>query len=269
MPIVAVKRCALVGAAVAALGSAATPASAQTDSLKIQASAQSLSLILRIRDENEAPVANAELLVKAGKLEKSARTDSSGIARVDGFHPGDIFIRVRRVGLRQTDVEARVAAGENDLVIYVDAIPTALDEVRVTERRAPVGRLEGFETRLKRGEASAVVTAAQIDKRNPVKLSSMLRGMPGLKLADSLGSIVAVSTRGQKLANGGKMLVECVYRMSLDGVILPPFANIDQIIPKDVYGVEVFNGPSRIPPGMGGLRQDSWCGLIAIWTKSG
>lgn len=248
-----------------AIGTASVRAHAQT------VSGSPLSLVLRVREETEAPVANVELTVKSAKVEKSARTDSNGVARFDGFSPGDIEIRVRRVGYRQSEIPARIAAGENDLVIHIDPSTVVLDEMRVVEKHAVVGRLADFEMRLKRGEASAVVTAAQIDKRNPVWLSTMLRGMPGLKIADSLGNKVAISTRGMKLARSGKEigLVDCVYRISLDGVVLPPLSSIDQIIPKDVYGVEIFNGPSRIPPNMGGMRQDSWCGLIAIWTKSG
>ncbi|MEO7996245.1 MAG: carboxypeptidase-like regulatory domain-containing protein, partial [Gemmatimonadaceae bacterium] len=76
--------------------------------------------MLRVREESEAPVANVELTVKAGKVEKSARTDTNGVARFDGFSPGDIEIRVRRVGYRQSEIAARIAAGENDLVIYID-----------------------------------------------------------------------------------------------------------------------------------------------------
>lgn len=227
------------------------------------------SVLLHVLQQNDLPLAGAEVQIKGDKFDKKVRTDSAGAARLDGARPGAVAIRIKRVGFFQTDLDAMLTTGYNDLVLYVGEPIAALSEVRVTERRAPAARLEGFETRLKRGDASAVVTGTQIDKRNPVKLSTMLRGMPGLKLADSLGNIIAVSTRGQKLANGGKNLVQCVFRMSIDGIVLPPLSNIDQIIPKDVYGVEVFNGPSRIPPEMAGLRQDSWCGLIAIWTRSG
>ncbi|HEY0931126.1 MAG TPA: hypothetical protein VGE27_14495 [Gemmatimonas sp.] len=56
-------------------------------------------------------------------------------------------------------------------------------------------------------------------------------------------------------------------RISVDGIILPPLTHIDQVVPKDVYGIEVYYGPARMPPELEGMRTDNWCGLIAIWTR--
>ena len=62
-----------------------------------------------------------------------------------------------------------------------------------------------------------------------------------------MGSTVAVSTRGKYLNKNN--LVDCVLRISVDGVVLPALSNIDAEIPKEVYGVEVFSsGPAAIPP---------------------
>ena len=92
------------------------------------------------------------------------------------------------------------------------------------------------------------------------------------RIADSLGSIVAVSTRGAKptrLTNGrpGFALVQCVMRVSIDGILLPALTNIDEIVPNDVHGIEIYFGPARTPPELAGLRTDNWCGLIAVWTR--
>ena len=37
--------------------------------------------------------------------------------------------------------------------------------------------------------------------------------------------------------------------------------------PEEVYGLEVFAGPSSIPPQYGGVGVGKWCGLIAVWTR--
>lgn len=108
-----------------------------------------------------------------------------------------------------------------------------------------------------------------------MQLSRVLRGMAGLRLADSLGNTVAISTRGAKptpLPGGrssGFALVPCVLRVVLDGVLQPALSNLDAIVPRDVHGIEVYYGPSRLPPEMAGIRTDNWCGVIAIWTRSG
>ena len=58
-------------------------------------------------------------------------------------------------------------------------------------------------------------------------------------------------------------------RVMVDGIVMPANTSIDGIFPKDAYGIEVFNGLARIPLNIGGIRDDNWCGLIAIWTRSG
>jgi len=56
-------------------------------------------------------------------------------------------------------------------------------------------------------------------------------------------------------------------RVAIDGVMLPALCDIEQMLPKDVCGVEVFKGPARLPPQFGGLRTDSGCGMILLWTR--
>ena len=90
-----------------------------------------------------------------------------------------------------------------------------------------------------RGEASSTVTREEIEPRRPIALSKMLRGKAGIRIADSLGCILAVSTRGAKYERGGHM-VDCVLRVMLDGIVLPALSNIDGVVPGDVYGVEIF-----------------------------
>ena len=68
----------------------------------------------------------------------------------------------------------------------------------------------------------------------------MLRGIAGIRIADSMGSTVAESTRGYKIGRELKP-VECVLRITVDGIVLPPLSNIDAVIPKDVYGVGCFS----------------------------
>jgi len=100
----------------------------------------------------------------------------------------------------------------------------------------------------------------------------MLRGIAGLRIADSSGATVAISSRGDKPTRNARRLgftmVPCVMRVAVDGILMRAQFNIDQIVPRDVHGIEVFSGPARTPPELGGgLRTDDWCGLIAIWTR--
>lgn len=224
------------------------------------------SSYLRIYLENEGgrPVAGAEVSVKSGRKERAVRADSVGLARFDSLGEGDIEIHVRRLGMKAVTLQTKVQPGDNSVTIFIDETPTVLDERRVTDSRPIRGRHEDFETRLKRGEASAVVTQDQIDKRNPTKLSTMLRGLPGLRINESFGQTVAISNRGAKPVLGTP--TDCVMRVMLDGVAMPVYSSLDAIPPGEVFGIEVFH-PSRIPPSMSASRTDTWCGVIAIWTR--
>lgn len=226
-----------------------------------------VSSLLRVYLENEAgtPVAGAEVTVKTGRNERVMRADSAGLARFDDLKAGDIEIFVRRLGMKAVALQTKVQQGDNSVTVFVDDTPTVLEERKVTDTRPVAGRHQELEMRLKRQEANSVVLAAEIEKRNPVKLSSMLRRVPGLTIGDSLGQAVAISSRGMKPSLMSK--VNCVMRVMIDGILMPAQTSLDAIVPSEVYAVEVFNGPARIPPTMSASRTDSWCGLIAIWTK--
>lgn len=245
-------------------------AQAQSDSSKANAAATAAPVLLRLRllQQNESPLADAEVSIKSDKLERVARSDENGFVRVDGLLPGYIEIRVRRVGFKQAQALARVDKGNNDLSMHVDGASVVLDEVRIVGDRRVEGRLEDFEMRRKRGETSASITAEEIDKRNPMRLSQMLRTVPGLRVDNRDGNAVAISTRGKQLKIGAG-LVDCPMRVMVDGVVMPQGTDIDQVTPKAAYGVEVFNGPASIPLKLQGMRAEQWCGLIAIWTRSG
>ncbi len=228
---------------------------------------EAIALRLRITQESDVPIADADVRVKDARNERNARSDSGGNVRFEGLASGLVEVLVRRVGFSAAKTRVRVGAGENAFTVILNGSTATLGEVRVVGNRPVSDRADEFEQRLMRNEANAVVTAAQIAKRNPIALSQMLRGVAGIRITDSMASTVAVSMRGNKMVLGKP--VECVLRVSVDGVVLPALSNIDAVIPKDVYGVEVFFGPARIPPQFGGLRTDAWCGLIAIWTRSG
>lgn len=230
-----------------------------------QPASQAASLRVRLRHQDSLSVVAAEVSVKNGKTEQVVRSDSTGVARVEGLAMGSVEIRVRRVGLKQVMLLARVEPGENEVTISLDGTSAMLDEMRIVGNRTVSGRHEDFEMRLKRNDASAVITRAQIEKRNPVALSTMLRGLPGLRIADSLGSKVAISSRGKVMNKNA--LVDCVMRTMVDGIVMPALTSIDNVYPREVYGIEVFNGAARIPVNMGGMRTDNWCGMIAIWTR--
>jgi hypothetical protein len=230
------------------------------------------SLAVLVLDPRDRPVALAELVLSAGSARQVLRTDSTGTARFAAL-PGDRWrLAVRRLGFHSVDVPVEPSGPDERITVLLEDAPASLGEVRVAADRAPASRLAAFEARLRTREANAVVTRAQIEKRNPIVLSQMLRGIAGIRVADSLGVTIAISTRGLKptrAPNGQLHLVQCVLRMMIDGVVLPALTDIDDVAPREVHGVELFFGAARMPPELAGTRTDNWCGVIAIWTRAG
>lgn len=53
----------------------------------------------------------------------------------------------------------------------------------------------------------------------------------------------------------------------VDGLLREGSFQVDLLDPKELHGVEIYVGIGTIPPEFSSMRQDAWCGLIAIWTK--
>ena len=98
-----------------------------------------------------------------------------------------------------------------------------------------------------------------------------MRRFLGVKLYDSAGVILAVSSRGPKvdLKTVNFRTPPCVMRIGLDGLIKEWGFEMDAIDPNVIHGIEIYNGPATMPTEFNGLRTDSYCGLVMIWTRSG
>ena len=207
----------------------------------------------------------AEVVVALGSLHAQGRTDSTGVFRAEGLLMGDWHATVRRIGYNESAFDFHIAPGENAFTLTVDASAETLDDVSVVEKRTSV-RLAEYEKRKARGEPSAVITREQIARRNPVTLSQMFRTLPGLQIVDDYGLKYPVAARGS-VPKSGVTIVACPMRIVVDGIMRPPFTNLDDIVPSDVHGVEVYYGPASLPMQLATFRVDKWCGLVAIWTK--
>jgi len=226
-------------------------------------------LRIAVLDESKNPVIDAEVSVADSRRKRILRTDSTGSVLFESLVIGAASVEIRRIGFKPASVAARVGEGENAITVHLRGTAAELDPVRVVANRPISARLYDYEIRVARGEPNGVITRDEIDKRNPIVLSQLLRRLPGIKIQDSLGSIVAVSMRGQKKVAGSLNMVQCVLRVMVDGIVMPALTNLDDVIPKEIHGVELYLGAARIPVQLGGLRTDNWCGVIAIWTRDG
>jgi outer membrane cobalamin receptor len=164
----------------------------------------------------------------------------------------------------------QLTAGDTERVSFsLERNTTTLDTVVVAGKAVP-SRLDDFETRYRNHLASSAFNRDDIVKVNPIDTWQMLSRVPSLKFINAGSPLIAVSNRGMKI-DRTMQAVPCVMSVMIDGIRmggadgnfdltrLPP--------PEDIHGIEVFAGPSSIPPQYGGAGNNKMCGLIAIWTR--
>lgn len=147
-----------------------------------------------------------------------------------------------------------------------------------------------FDTRAEKHRGGVFFTAADLEKRSPARLSDLFRNMSGLTLSTSDGKVVITSSRGARAGmvasttsgiagasptSGSAQTVQptvtgsrCVVAIGLDGQMMDASFSIDDVAVASVHGVEAYTGSARVPVEFGG-GNNSGCGVIMIWSKSG
>src|SRR5581483_6773853 len=102
-------------------------------------------------------------------------------------------------------------------------------------------------------------TRADIQNRDPLLLSDMMRTVPGTMLTPTniLGRMVLKFSRSPS----------CTPNYFIDGLFAPNF-NIDDMPVRDVEGIELYAGfaglPGQFAKQMPGSKV---CGTVVIWTR--
>ncbi|MGI8510016.1 MAG: TonB family protein [Gemmatimonadaceae bacterium] len=213
-----------------------------------------------VRDTSGAGIAGAEISI-AGS-DSRAESDEDGKFLFSRVPAGEAAIRVRRLGF--TPTSASVVVRDNataPLSIKVTEVAQALRPVVVhaQQHRTDTGYLAGFYERRDRG-FGRFITGEQIQKRNPLELTDMLRMVPGLHVSSSGIGDASVRIRGNR----------CAPLVWIDG--MPAAAaefDIDAISPMSVAGVEIYSGIASVPANFVLPFGRTPCGTILIWSRQG
>ena len=224
------------------------------------ASAQSVGAISgTIRDSAGAPIPGVDVMIVA--LRSHARSDSAGVFRFAGVPTGKKEIRFRRFGFEPKSMDAVVALGETlALAIVLTPFATEIEGMTVEELSRRRQILSDFFDRRERGFGH-FITRDQIEKRNPMNLSDMLRMVPGARLIPNRAG--GTSTLRFARATMGR---DCPPQYWVDGVKTYAL-NIDDIVPQDVEGIEIYSGASTVPPQFNTKEGTTICGVVLIWTR--
>jgi len=216
-------------------------------------------------------------VLPADGRDRVLRTNDRGRAVAVNLQPGDAEVRTRRVGFRPGRVRVAIARGRNTVPIILSAAAAPiLDTVRILGNRRVSARLDEFETRRMRREATVSLTTYDIDRRQATETWELLSGLAGVRVVRDVGEhgVFAVSARGGGIEAGGSKVAMCFLAVFLNGLPVSSGAAkaaYDLTLlprPELIYGIEVFAGGATLPPRLAGaVAFDRACGAIAIWEK--
>ena len=219
-------------------------------------------------DERKAPLSGVE--IRSGT--RMVVTGADGRFALDSLLPGRRRFVARRVGYApeslSVDFDPR---GADTLEFVMHPTVTSLERLDVVDAPLISPRLQGFEARRARKNGGQFITRENIERQMPQVATDLLRRLQGVRIVDSMGVQLPVSTRGPKptlMARGTSPIAHCVLRVGVDGQLKEPYFPMNTITLADIHGIEVYSGPASIPPEFGGSRRDAGCGLVMIWTRS-
>ena len=227
------------------------------DALPAQARGGVGTIAGSVRDSAGAGIIGAELTVEGAAAR--VYSDEDGAFRLSGVPSGAVSLRIRRIGFRPEVVAVRVEPGAAARVdVTVSAVAQTLDAVVVRGGRVRyTGPLADFYRRRDSRGAGRFISRDEIDRRNPMRFTDLLRSVPGVQLS-WVGNIPnAVRFRGQR----------CAPLVWLDGGKLGAAEfDVDLIDPYTVEGIEIYSSFTTVPPQFMGTRGQGNCGVIVIWS---
>jgi hypothetical protein len=187
-------------------------------------------------------------------------TAENGTFLFTGVQPGAATVLVRRIGFQADSVAVTLRAeGNTPLTLRLVTVPQALAPVVV--RSGPAvrpGPLADFYQRRSKGQGR-FITRADIERRNPLYTSDLLRTVPGLSLSRGRG-LNEVRLRG----------APCAPEVFVDGTPLGPAPlDFDAITPNTIEGIEIYSGAASVPVQFSRVFGRTACGTVLVWTREG
>jgi hypothetical protein len=222
-----------------------------------------------ISDIESAPIVDARVLLldAGGRMLAEAVTDSAGWFLLSADDGGWYRLRSSPAGyVAATTPRVEVADGvvlDVRFVLSPEILLLAPLEVRAKSRPLVAGgSLQAYRDRV-RQRVGFQLTREQIAQQNPKAMTDLLRRVPGLRIERDGNGGTTVAMSGVR-----RILRDCPMRIFVDGQEFRhgPGA-VDDMIPVDIEGIEVFRTIAELPPEFSG--PDSHCGVIAIWTRRG
>jgi hypothetical protein len=199
-------------------------------------------------------------------------TNDSGEFVFNAPPTGRVRLLVRRLGFKQQEKGFKLNEGESKQIDFeLEGIPELLDSVLVLEKGGN-GKMAEFWARRAMGNG-AFITRAEIEKRNPYRMSDMLRMLSGVRVStngsDAERPVISMGRTPiamRSFRNVQSLAGDCKVSYYLDGNWVSPGSfHPDDFPPGTIEAMEVFRGPAEIPAKF--RQRETACGLIVIWTR--
>jgi len=181
-------------------------------------------------------------------------TNSEGNFLFRRVPPGTYRVIVTLIGYRdlqdtlQVDLESDL-----ELILPMSISPIQLEPLVVVTERRNLGIMGDFEGR-RRSRSGTFFNREEIEARQPMLLTDLLRMVPGARVIPAYPYGYAVRLRGG-----------CRPTLVVDGMQLMTEEGMDDILPTmDLEAVEVYHSAS-LPVEFG----SNPCGAIVVWTRRG
>jgi hypothetical protein len=198
-------------------------------------------------------------------------TDRSGYFLLEGVTPGDHVIEVRHVGYGAVADSVSLPADRTvEVRVALSADPVELEPLVVTALRDRRLEARGFYDRRRWGERTGrgrFLTAEEIGRRGPLRISHLLAVVPGIPLACRGSRGCAIRAARAPTCSHLTVYVDGVRMIGGDaGASAGRRGTVDELVgAADVAAVEVYPGPASVPGEFSGPTGQ--CGAVAIWTK--
>ncbi len=223
-----------------------------------------------VTDTTLAPLADAAVsLVGTGVR---VTTGGNGRLLILSVPTGRRQLVIQRLGYRPLLADVDVTAGDTVRLSFALQNATRVLEGMTVTATGRSLRMAEFEKRRENNVGGQFLTAAEIEKRNTVFATELIRTFMGLKVKPQASAYFAVSARGDGfggVARPGKPpILGCPVEVHVDGVRMTTPFDLDQLpSPKDLAGIEFYTGPASTPLQFGG--ENRRCGVLMVWTKDG
>ena len=218
-----------------------------------------------VTDTNLVPLRGAFVSILRSSIRVG--TGPNGRFRISKVPPGQYLLIVTRGGYSPTSVVVDVPASDTLRLAYtLTPLATMLPGVTVTAQSVSF-RMLGFQQRKAQGMGE-FLTAEDIDRRGAVFATELLRNMKSFKVTTSRTSSMSEYFALSNREGGSLSMQACPMTVYVDEIPMPTPFNLDLLpSPKQIAGIEVYGGPSTIPPQFSGMNRG--CGIIMVWTKDG